>query len=660
MAHKRAAGLPRLLLCFVLVLSLVSGCTPSGSQPAPSPSGGGAAPGAGQGEPSRGQPGEGQTDGGQPGGGAASGGGAGEPATSPAAIVAAVDAWMEYLTLEEKVGQLFWVGLPGPEVTYESEQLLAEGHVGGYILFARQGSDPAVLSRLNGALQEAAAARERTTPGLIVSVDHEGGLVQRFGPPFTQWPGNMAIGATGSESYAAQAGQAMARELRAIGVNMNLAPDADVNNNPANPVIGTRSFGEDPAQVARLAAAMVQGLQSEGVSAVAKHFPGHGDTAMDSHFDLPLVDHPWERLDQVELVPFRAAIDAGADAIMTAHIIFPAVATDGLPATLSPQVLTGLLKEQMGYQGAVLTDAMDVMKAITDLYGVEQGLIMAIQAGADAVLVTESFGIQRALYGLLLKAVKEGEIPESRIEDAARRVLMLKARRGLLPALPPPGAAAGSGGTAAPTTDSPPAGIPGAPLASTPTPDLSQIGTPEHLALAEQIGADALTLVRSAHLPLVLGPEERVLVIGPGYATRLNRTDGIVTPLGASIKAQHENTWEVTLDRRPASGAIDNARRMAEQAAALVYGVTDGHRYPEHQAFIAELVATGKPVIVVGLGMPYELTAVPQIETYVAAYGYKETNLKGIGPLLFGKAEAKGRLPVSIPDLYPAGHGLSQ
>lgn len=616
-AARRLAG----LLVLALALSPLAACARGGS-------------------PDRGRP-PGDTPGVGTGPGAEPGAEPGEPPAPDSAV----SDWLAYLTLEEKLGQLFWVGLPGTELTDEIRGLLAEGKVGGVIFFGRQGSDPDVLRRLSGELQAAAAARDRATPGLVIAVDHEGGLVQRFGPPFTQWPGAMALGAAGSSAHAEAMGRAMARELLAVGVNMNLAPVADVNNNPANPVIGTRSFGEQPELVARMASAVAAGLQAEGVSAVAKHFPGHGDTAVDSHLDLPVIGHARERLDRVELVPFRAAVGAGIDAVMVAHVVFPAVAGDGRPASLSPDVVTGLLKGELGYAGVAMTDALDGMAAITDTYGVEEGLVLAVEAGADVVLVTESFGRQQALYRRLLQAVEEGRIPESRIDDAAGRVLALKERRGLLPPLP--GAARGEGAEDAPSSNSVETAHPA-----------GAVGAAEHQALADRIGADALTLVRNAHLPLALSPGEQVVVIGPAYARRLDGADGVVTALGAGIKAVHTNTVEAALEWRPDPDAIAHARSLAEGAAAVVYAVADGHEAPAHLALIRELIAAGKPVIVVGLGMPYELTAAPEIETYIAAYGFRDANLKGVGPLLFGRTPARGRLPVSIPGLYPAGHGL--
>ncbi len=538
------------------------------------------------------------------------------------------DQWLQYMTAEEKVGQLLWFGLPGTTPSPEAQELIAQGKAGGFIFFGRQGTDPSVLRHLIDELQKLASSRGRFTPGLIISVDQEGGRVQRFlEQGFTPWPGAMAIGATGSEAYAEQVARAMAQELRQIGINLNLAPDADVNNNPANPVIGVRSFGEDPRMVSRLVAASVRGFRAGGVAATAKHFPGHGDTSVDSHLALPVVGHPIERLEKVELPPFRAAIEAEVDAILAAHVIFSAVATDGLPATLSPKVLQGLLKEQLGFKGLVITDAIDTMKAITDNYGVEKAIVMAVQAGADALLVTESFGRHSELHGILLKAVQNGEIPQARLDDAVRRNLELKARLGLLPGTKP--------------------SLPARTAEAQPS------------QLAAKVGADALTLVRNKHLPLKLTTDQMILAIGPGYAAKVTGTEGVLTALGAGLKAQHQNVQEVTLGYTPGAESLAAARALAAKASVIVYAVFNGHNSPEHQAFLKELIASGKPVIVVGMGEPYELTALPQIQTYIAAYGYQTPNLQGVGALTFGKAPAKGKLPVRIPGLYPLGHGLS-
>lgn len=560
----------------------------------------------------------------------------GDTDETPAEEVRTVDWWLQQLTLEEKVGQLFWFGLEGESLTPQTESLIKEGKVGGFIFFARQGSDPVQLRRLTEQMQALTYAHGRPYPGLIIAVDQEGGLVERWTAPFTSWPGAMAIGATGSPEYAEQVYAAIAQELAAVGLNLNLAPDADVNINPLNPVIGIRSFGEDPERVGRLVTAAVRGAQSENVAAAAKHFPGHGDTTTDSHLALPTVDHPWERLDQVELVPFRRAIAADVDVIMSSHITFPAVEPDGLPATLSPRVLQGLLKDQMGFQGVVVTDAIDTMAAITDHWGLEESLIMAVNAGADALLITESYDQQPALYQAVLTAVQDGRISSERLDDAVRRHLKVKARRGLLPAE-----------DAAPPTPAAESDI------------LAGLNSEAHRQLAYQVGTDALTLVRNRHLPLQLAEDELVLAVAPAGSELEAQGQGALTALGAGLKEQHAKVAEVVLDRRPTEEQMAEARTLAKDAAAIIYAAYNPGDYAGHQKLIRELLTTGKPVVVVGAGEPYDLLSLPEIETYLAAYGYRAPNLYGVGALVFGKAPAKGRLPVSIPGLYPVGHGLS-
>lgn len=547
-----------------------------------------------------------------------------------------VDEWLQQLTVEEKVGQLFWFGLEGEDLSPEAEQLIREGKAGGFILFARQGSDPVQLRRLTEQMQALTFEHGRPYPELLIAVDQEGGLVERWSAPFTSWPGAMAIGATRSEEYAEKVYAAIAEEMTAVGVNLNLAPDADVNNNPRNPVIGIRSFGEDPEMVGRLVAAAVRGTQSQNVAAAAKHFPGHGDTTTDSHLALPTVDQPWERLNQVELVPFRHAVAGGVDVVMSAHITFPAVDPSGLPATLSSAVLTGLLKEEMGFDGVVVTDAVDTMQAITENWGLADALVMAVNAGADALLITDSFGEQEALYQGVLEAVQDGRIAQERLDAAVRRHLELKARRGLLPEK--------SAAAPAPAEEEA---------------VLAALNSETHRQLAYQVGADALTLVRNQHLPLQLKPEELVVAVGVADSEAVTDTPGVKTALGAGLKAQHENVTEVLLGRHPTPEQAAEVRALAGEAAAIVYAAYNPGDYAEHQSLIRELIKTGKPVVVVGAGEPYDLLALPEIETYIAAYGCRAPNLYGVGALVFGKAQAKGKLPVSIPGLYAVGYGLS-
>src|SRR4051794_18529966 len=281
----------------------------------------------------------------QPGGGS---GGPNDPAYGVAvADAAALDAFVSSLSLEAQIGQLIAARVWGTALDEETAALMRDCQLGGAVLFADNIGTPEETRALTAQIQEACGR-----PGLpaIISADQGGGGVQRLKPPAPSFPSAMAVGATGSTEHARHWGLATGRELRALGLNMDFAPVLDVNNNPQNPVIGTRSYGERPEEVARLGVAAFRGLQEAGVVATGKHFPGHGDTGLDSHYDLPQIEGDLERLRAVELPPFRAAIAAGIPAIMTTHIVFPALDPDGLPGTLSPRILNGLLRDELGFR----------------------------------------------------------------------------------------------------------------------------------------------------------------------------------------------------------------------------------------------------------------------------------------------------------------------
>ncbi|MEC0154763.1 beta-N-acetylhexosaminidase, partial [Paenibacillus macerans] len=331
------------------------------------------------------------------------------------------------LTLEQKVGQLFICGFHGTTPDEHIRTLIRQYHIGGVVYFRRNIESAAQLAGLSRCLQ--AINREASQVPLFISIDQEGGMVARLDHEgMSRIPGNMALGAANDPKLAEQVAALAAREMALLGINFNFAPCVDVNNNPANPVIGVRSFGEDPQLVARHATAAIRGYRSQGVIATAKHFPGHGDTDADSHLGLAVVPHGKERLREVELVPFRRAIAAEVDAIMTAHVIFPAFEPDEIPATLSRRVLTELLREELGYRGLIVTDCLE-MQAISRHFGVAEGAVRAIAAGADLILVSHTMTEQIAAIRQVCAAVRSGRLSEERIDAAAARILALKAER---------------------------------------------------------------------------------------------------------------------------------------------------------------------------------------------------------------------------------------
>ena len=324
--------------------------------------------------------------------------------------------------LRRQIGQLLIAGFDGHSLPVELKSLAREFGLGGVILFTRNMSEPAQVAEV---CYEAA----RLVPDLPlwVSVDQEGGRVARLKAPFTEWPPMATLGRSGDVQLAERFARALASELRAVGITLDYAPVLDVGTNPKNPVIGDRALSAEAEDVARLGNAIVRALQSEGVAACGKHFPGHGDTSTDSHLGLPLVEHPIERLRAVEFLPFKAAIDAGVTAIMTAHLLMPAL-DEHRPATLSRRIVSGLLREELKFEGVILSDDLE-MKAIADEYAVASAAVLAIEAGCDGVLICSGdYTVQAAALESLIHAVEDERLPLTRVEDALRRQRRAKER----------------------------------------------------------------------------------------------------------------------------------------------------------------------------------------------------------------------------------------
>lgn len=545
------------------------------------------------------------------------------PLSTPTAARSAAQAVLERMTPEQKVGQVFMLGFEGTTLTPDNRALVQGLHLGGVTLFARNVVDPVQVSALTRDLQSIA-----DPVPLFISADQEGGTVVRITDGATIFPGSMALGATGDVGLARRVAEAQARELLAIGVNMNLAPVVDVNTNPRNPVIGVRAFGSDPAAVARFGAATVEGLQGAGVSAVAKHFPGHGDTSVDSHLDLPLVPHPTERLARTEWPPFQAAMRAQVDGIMAAHLALPAVEPRrDLPATLSRSVLTGLLRDRLGYTGLILTDALD-MGAIKRSRSAAEAAVQSFEAGADMLLVAGILQEDRDRLAeaprALLEAVRSGRIAGTRLDASVLRVLETKAKRGLLP-----------GGGQAP-----------------PRPSLDVVGSSEHRALALDVARRAVTLVRDEARVLPIPAGARVLVVAPEMGGRTLAEDDTAAPgLAAAIRRAGgaARVEVVAVEPVPSAGSAVRAARLAQDADVVVLGTYDLARSTEQQSLARALASTGRPVVGVALRGPYDASAAPEIGTFLAVYGDRPVQLAAAAEALFGSLVPAGTLPVALP-----------
>lgn len=334
--------------------------------------------------------------------------------------------------VRKRIGQLLIAGFNGHQASPELRSLAREFGLGGVILFARNVDQPEQVAEL-------AYDASRLVPDepLWVSIDQEGGRVARLKRPFTEWPPMATLGRSGDVALAERFARALAAELKAVGINLDYAPVLDIHTNPKNPVIGDRAIAETAATVAELGRAIVRAMQGEGVAACGKHFPGHGDTSTDSHHELPLVEHPPERLRQTEFVPFRAAIEAGVATIMTAHVFVPSL-DDRRPATLSRRVVNDVLRHELGYEGVILSDDLE-MKAIAQEYAVPSAAVMAIEAGCDGILICSgAHDVQAAALEALIHAIEDERLPWSRVEDALKRQERAKERFLAAPAVSRP------------------------------------------------------------------------------------------------------------------------------------------------------------------------------------------------------------------------------
>ncbi len=530
------------------------------------------------------------------------------------------------MTLEEQIGQVLAIGFFEPMPTQETIDLIQTYHVGNIILFKRNIQDAQQVYELTQYLQRLAREAGHRQP-LLIMIDQENGMVRRFGQNTTIFPGNMALGAIGSEQIAYEVALATGRELKALGINMNLAPDVDVNNNPSNPVIGVRSFGEDPQLVARLGSAMVQGYHDAGIITTLKHFPGHGDTAVDSHLALPTIPYALERLDSLELIPFKRTIEAGADTVMTAHMYLPLLMQGKMvPATISYEIVTQLLRERLGFQGVIVSDCME-MRAVSDIVGVDQGTVKALQAGVDLVLISHHHMLQRNGIDAIYSALRDGILTAERVQNAAERVLQLKARTLSWDA----------------------------PLSE----NLALIGNEAHQRLRDTAYARSTTLVRDTQklLPLRLHIEQRLLLLfmQPAIFSGAVDTEFAGDALIEQVQQRHSHVDTLTITEQTIQ--VDATKlQQAVDRADLVIAVTANANQDLYQGrIVQQILHTSKPVIGIAAYNPYDLLAFPELGTYLAIYEYTRPAFDAVARVLFGEVQAQGHLPVSIPGLYPAG-----
>lgn len=550
------------------------------------------------------------------------------------------DRMLQSMTLEQKVGQLFILFAYGPTADGEDARntalygeasaadIIDEYEPGGFILFSARDNvtDPVQVANLTNGLQNAAEDAGAGIP-MLISTDQEQGLVNRIGSPATLFPGNMALGAGGSEKDTRKAAAITGQELLAMGIQQNNAPDADVNINPDNPVIGVRSFSSDPDLVSRLTAAAVKGYQDDaGIIATAKHFPGHGDTATDSHYGLPVITHSLEEWQRIDAPPFQAAIDAGVESIMTAHILVPALDDSGDPATLSKKIVTGQLREALGFDGVIVTDGLE-MAGVREKYGDGEVAVRAIEAGVDQLLLPAA---PQVAYEAIDEALDSGRLTEERIDESVRRILIMKQHQGV---------------TEHPQVDT--------------SKVLKTLGKRSHLRAAEKITDHTTTVVRNDDGGLPVSVEgEKVLVTGYGVSTGQT--------LAGELASHGAETSVLTTGSAPTAAQIDEAVAAAQQNDVTVVLTYNVGAASTQKQLVAALDATDTHLIVVAVRNPYDINQLGDVDEYLATYSYAAPALASLARVITGEVTPSGTLPVDIRSaddpteiLYPLGHGLS-
>ena len=562
----------------------------------------------------------------------------GVPASLTAPLPAEATRWIDStvasLSLRDRVAQMMMIWVLGDYTSTTDSSFawtadrIALDHVGGVVMSL--GSPIEVAAKVN-------ALQRRSRIPLLVASDVEPGLGRLEGGTFTPGllrggdatvlPSNMAIGATGSAAHAHAAGRIIGLESRAIGIHVAFAPAVDVNNNPANPVINVRSFGEEPNAVARLSAAFVRGMQETGVAATIKHFPGHGDTDTDSHNALPIVSASRQRMDQMELLPFRAAIAAGAAAVMSAHIALPAVSHDSTPATLVPAIMQDLLRDTLGFRGLAFTDAMD-MRGVGAGYGVDESSVRAVLAGNDVLLMPADIP---AAIAAVTAAVERGEIPATRIEASLRRILEAKIRTGAI---------------------------------QRPFVSLDSlrdvVGTAAHRERAQAIADDAVTLLRNDDGQIPFAPRGRLAVIV--FTSESDVSAG--RTFGAEVRAFIPETRVLRVTPATPRERLDSLLRPDERVvlATFVRTIEGEGRFAvgAHVARWVDSVAISRPVTVVSFSNPYVVREFGWVSGYIATYGRGDAVERAAARALAGRIPFHGRAPITLPGFFQTGDGAAQ
>ncbi len=531
---------------------------------------------------------------------------------------------------KEKIGQLVMPSVRDRQINDKNIQNLIKTYSSGSVIYYGK-ANAETIARFTNQLQKWASETRLQIP-LFISADLEYGAYQHV-TDGTDFPRQMAIGATRDLKTAEQVANITAIELKAMGFNWNYSPLADVNSNPSNPVIGIRSYSEKTDLVSQMAAAQIKGYQQNGVVATAKHFPGHGDTYVDSHLSLAAVNYDRKTLEQVHLPPFKKAIAAGVDSIMTAHVIIDAVDPD-LPATLSKKVVTGLLRKQMRFNGIIVTDSMS-MDAIDHHWGTGQAAVMAINAGADIVMATGSYKRQLETYHALYRAFKSGELTEERINESVKRILLAKAKYDLFHH-----------------------------RYADPAHARKVVNSPEHKKVAAVVAKKSITVLKNENLLPFMANDSNAttFVVGPEIFDSRKQMEAIIQSVRRKTLGKVIHT---VTPANPTAADIKNVTKLANQADRMIVATYSASSLSQGQInLVRALESSGKPLVVLSLGLPYDLKHFPSVRAYIASYAIDRwgspvpSSMNAAIDVIFG-SKPEGKLPVSIKGLYQFGAGLT-
>ena len=508
------------------------------------------------------------------------------------------------MTMRELLGQKLVFGFHGTSLTAEMKALIRAYKIGNVILFLRNVENAEQLRTLCREIQ--ALIREETGHPAFIIIDQEGGMVSRLPKDAVNVPGAMAVAATGDPENARLASEITIRQLKGLGANFNMAPVLDVNSNSNNPVIGVRSFGDEAEKAAAFGCASMAPYEGSGVLCCVKHFPGHGDTAVDSHLGLPRVDKTWEELEELELIPFRRAIEAGAPAVMMSHVLFPKIEEAELPCTMSRKMITGMLRERLGFEGLILTDCME-MGAIQDHFGTPEGVVASIRAGVDLAEISSSFELEKLSAEAVNRAAEQGAFDRKELEASVRRILRFKEL-----------------------------------LYEKTEPELCN--RPQDRAISEKLSRQAVTQI--AGTPFLAdettffcgcrdyrasgaGNEDGSAVVFPEYLARIFGGKSLITT------------------KEPDKTEIQFALERAKNCSKIILGTCNGHLFRGQLELARALAETGKPMAVVAMRNPYDLSALPEQVWKLACYDYSQASLQALAEVFRG-AEPMGHCPVKL------------